>query len=30
MIGCSMNIAFQTRLTVDEFLAWAMRQPQGK
>jgi Uma2 family endonuclease len=25
-----MNIAFQTRLAVDEFLAWAMRQPQGK
>jgi Uma2 family endonuclease len=25
-----MNIAFQTRLTVDEFLAWAVRQPEGK
>ncbi len=25
-----MNIAFQTRLTVDEFLAWAVRQKEGK
>ena len=25
-----MNIAFQTRLTVDEFLAWAVRQTEGK
>jgi Uma2 family endonuclease len=25
-----MNVAFQTRLTVDEFLAWAVRQPEGK
>ena len=25
-----MNIAFQTRLTVDEFLAWAVRQSEGK
>lgn len=25
-----MNIAFKTRLTVDEFLAWAVRQPEGK
>jgi Uma2 family endonuclease len=25
-----MNIAFKTRLTVDEFLAWAARQPEGK
>ena len=25
-----MNIAFQTRLTVDEFLAWAVRQAEGK
>ncbi len=25
-----MNIALPTRLTVDEFLAWAMRQKEGK
>jgi Uma2 family endonuclease len=25
-----MNIAFPTRLTVDEFLAWAVRQKEGK
>ena len=25
-----MNIALPTRLTVDEFLAWAVRQTEGK
>ena len=25
-----MNIALPTRLTVDEFLAWAVRQKEGK
>jgi len=29
MIG-AMNIALPTRLTVDEFLAWAVRQTEGK
>jgi Uma2 family endonuclease len=30
MLRCAMNIALPTRMTVDEFLAWAARQESGR
>src|ERR1700681_115830 len=30
MLNCAMNVVLPTRMTVDEFLAWAVRQDKGR